>query len=118
MDELKVCPFCGSVEAEEYELNSKNSISISDLVHTVIYSELNERERLVITKRYFENMSLNKIKDQFHISNVYDVHDNALNKIRMCLKYVIMYNINRVGEFNESFFRLVSEIAVKENQDE
>jgi DNA-directed RNA polymerase specialized sigma subunit len=100
-----------------YTMNHQSKISLSDLVNVVIESELNEKEKTVITKRYFEGMKLNKIKSQFHISNVYDVHKSALDKIYTSLKYVLLYNIGNVGKFDEAYFRLVSDISVREGAD-
>ncbi len=121
MAETIISPFdidkMARFEDAPYELNQQAKISLTDLVNVVINSELNEKEKTVIRKKYFEGIKLNKIKSQFHISNVYDIHKSALNKIYISLKYVLLYNIGNVGEFNEAFFRLVSNIAVKENEE-
>lgn len=107
MDEIRM------FEMQPYELQSKK-VSLSDLVNIVIDSELTEKEKVVIRSKYYDNMKLSVIGKKNKISNVYKVHSEAIIKLYNSLKYVVLYNIGSVGEFDECFFNLISAIAVTE----
>lgn len=111
---MSTIDYIGFYDPDPYELNQQKKISLSDLVNMVIDTELTEVEKIVIRKKYFEGLKCSEIKRTLKISNVYKVHDTALQKIYISLKYVIFYNIESVGTFDETFFRLVSAVAEKE----
>ena len=97
MDKIKM------VELSPYELQSKK-VSLSELVNIVIDSELTEEEKTVIKSKYYDNMKLSVIGRQNNIPNVRKVHSKALSKLYTSLKYVVLYNVGSVGEFDECFF--------------
>ncbi len=101
------------IEMSLYELQSKK-VSLSDLVNIVIDSELTEAEKNIIKSKYYDNMKLSVIGRKNNISDVYRVHREAISKLYTSLKYVVLYNVGSVGEFDECFFNLISAIAVAE----